>query len=1072
MAEQIEDRADEAIAPARRRRLGWRIFAFFVAILAGLAAYGWLSREEMAGNLIESQLGKLGVDATYRIEEIGPRRQVVSNIVVGDPVHPDLTIERVEVTLTPRFPLPGIGRVTLVKPRLYGTYRSGKLSFGSLDKVLFEQPSTEPFTFPNMELSLVDARALMESDFGPIGAKAQGSGHLQGGFAGILAVNAPKLAFDGCAATDATLFGNVTIDAERPGFAGPLRLASLDCPGSGLTLRNAGLNLDARVDRNLAGLEGNAGLVGGVLTLAENRVETLAGSSSFSWRKNALTAKYTLSTGQVKTPNAVLGSFAIDGSARSQRGLDRVEIEMDAEGSGLRIGPEMDKALASFAAATSETLVGPMLAQVRATLAREGRDSDFSANLTLRKTGDVISMVVPQARLRGGRSGETLFAVSRFQYSSSGETPRFSGGFTTGGTGMPQISGRMELRGGSSNGVLNLRMAEYHVKDGSLSVPELVVTQTQGGMFGFAGSVVASGPLPGGSARNLVVPVSGNWSEAQGLSVWRKCTGLSFDALTLASLTLEKRSLQLCPPTGAAILRSDARGTKIAAGTPSLDIAGRLGETPILLRTGAVGLAWPGNLSANDIDVTLGPQETATRFQLSELEAKIDSEVRGNFSGADARIFAVPLDILDASGEWRFADGRLDLTEGAFRLEDREQLDRFEPLTAQGAELSLENNRITADAVMREPASDRVITSVQIAHSLETGTGHADLDVAGIVFDDRLQPDTLTGLALGIIANANGTVRGSGMIDWNETEVTSTGHFSTSDFNFAAAFGPVEGVSGTIDFTDLLGMVTAPNQRLRIRSFNPGIQVDEGELVYELHRDYLLVIHHGEWPFIGGMLHLDPTRTRLAEAEARRYTLRLEGVDAAQFVQRMELANIAATGLFDGSVPLVFDENGGRIEQGRLLSRPPGGNLSYVGELTYKDLSAMANFAFDALRALDYREMEILLDGSLTGEIVTKVRFDGIRQGEQAKRNIITKQLAKLPIRFNVNIRAPFYKLITALHAMYDPAYVRDPRDLGLLDASGRPVSNPVIPPLPALKPEDQPTDEAPIQPPESEPVP
>ncbi len=221
MAEQIEDRADDAIAPARRRRLGWRIFAFIAVVLAGLAAYGWFSREELASNLIESQLAKLGVDATYRIVSIGPRRQIVSDIVVGDPAHPDLTIERAEITLTPRFPLPGIGRVTLVKPRLYGSYRSGKLSFGSLDKMLFEQPSAEPFAFPDMELTLTDARALLETDYGPIGAKAQGSGHLQGGFAGIVAVNAPELAFDGCTTRDATLFGKITIDAERPGFARP-----------------------------------------------------------------------------------------------------------------------------------------------------------------------------------------------------------------------------------------------------------------------------------------------------------------------------------------------------------------------------------------------------------------------------------------------------------------------------------------------------------------------------------------------------------------------------------------------------------------------------------------------------------------------------------------------------------------------------------------------------------------------------------------------------------------------------------------------------------------------------------
>jgi len=39
-----------------------------------------------------------------------------------------------------------------------------------------------------------------------------------------------------------------------------------------------------------------------------------------------------------------------------------------------------------------------------------------------------------------------------------------------------------------------------------------------------------------------------------------------------------------------------------------------------------------------------------------------------------------------------------------------------------------------------------------------------------------------------------------------------------------------------------------------------------------------------------------------------------------------------------------------------------------------------------------------------------------------------------------VNIRAPFYQLITSLKAMYDPAAVKDPRTLGLVDAQGRAV--------------------------------
>ena len=106
----------------------------------------------------------------------------------------------------------------------------------------------------------------------------------------------------------------------------------------------------------------------------------------------------------------------------------------------------------------------------------------------------------------------------------------------------------------------------------------------------------------------------------------------------------------------------------------------------------------------------------------------------------------------------------------------------------------------------------------------------------------------------------------------------------------------------------------------------------------------------------------------------------------------------------------------------------------------------MANFAFDALRSIDYRQMRIGMDGPLEGEIVTRVSFDGIRQGAGARRNFITNQIAKLPIKFNVNLRAPFFKLVSSFKSLYNPEYVLDPRTLGLMGADGKALPAPVQP--------------------------
>jgi len=354
--------------------------------------------------------------------------------------------------------------------------------------------------------------------------------------------------------------------------------------------------------------------------------------------------------------------------------------------------------------------------------------------------------------------------------------------------------------------------------------------------------------------------------------------------------------------------------------------------------------------------------------------------------------------------------------------------------------LTLADNRIVANALLREAKSARDVVRAAIRHDLGSGTGHADLKVDALVFDKAFQPADLTRLALGVVANTVGTVRGSGVIDWNQRGVTSGGRFGTENMDLAAAFGPVKGLSGTVEFTDLLGMVSAPHQKLKVASINPGIEVNDGLVDISLLPDQVLRLHEANWPFLGGTLKLEPTDLRMGLAEARRYTLTVVGIDAAKFLEKMELGNLAATGIFDGQFPLIFDANGGRIEEGTLVSRAPGGNVSYVGALTYENMGAMANFAFDALKSLDYKTMTIAMRGDLEGEIITNVKFGGVKQGAGTKRNFITKQVANLPIQFNVNIRAPFYQLMTSMKAMYDPAAIKDPRTLGLVDAQGRVV--------------------------------
>jgi hypothetical protein len=279
---------------------------------------------------------------------------------------------------------------------------------------------------------------------------------------------------------------------------------------------------------------------------------------------------------------------------------------------------------------------------------------------------------------------------------------------------------------------------------------------------------------------------------------------------------------------------------------------------------------------------------------------------------------------------------------------------------------------------------------------------------------------------LGVIANVVGTVSGDGRIDWGAGGVTSSGTFGTNRVDLAAAFGPVTGIKGQIHFTDLLGLVTAPHQEATIAEINPGVSVTNGVVHYQLTGASRVQVEDAVWPFAGGTLRLDPSLLEFDEHAERRLTFRVEGLDAAAFVQQLDFPNIAATGTFDGVLPMIFDHEGGRIEKGMLRARPGGGTLAYVGELTNAQLGTMGKLAFDALKAIRYSNLEISMDGRLDGEMISRVRFTGVRQAtpEQA---FIARLIRNLPFRFNIEIRAPFRGLVGSARAYIDPRLLLTP---------------------------------------------
>ncbi len=534
------------------------------------------------------------------------------------------------------------------------------------------------------------------------------------------------------------------------------------------------------------------------------------------------------------------------------------------------------------------------------------------------------------------------------------------------------------------------------------------------------------------------------------------CAPLSFNRLAIAGTTIGRASLPLCPVGGALVGRS-ARGelyggARIA--TPRL--RGRVGDQPLTMgaRALAVSIGRPG-FRLDDFAVRLGDPASPTRLDVKALEGAVGRQgFGGRFAGAAGKIGAVPLLISEGAGDWRLASSVLTLN-GAIKVADAEQAaPRFHPHIANDVRLSLKSGKIGAAATLREPRSSAPVASVAIRHDLSSGAGDAVLDVDQLRFaQGGVQPEAITPLALGIVANVDGRVTGQGRIRWRDGTVVSDGEFSTPGANLAAAFGPVTGVRGTIRFTDLLGLVSAPDQQITIAEINPGIAVTNGVIRYQLLPDQKLAIAAGEWPFSGGTLTLEPTVLDMANPVARRLTFRIAGLDSATFVQQLEFKNIAVTGKFDGVLPIVFDSRGGRIENGALTVRPEGGTLSYVGDVTNANLGRIARIAFDALKSMRYKQLTIELNGDLDGEIVSKVRFDGTNDKPEEsaqKGGIVGRILApvtRLPFRFTITITAPFRGLVNSAQTFVDPSIILRNSRAGAVPTAGA-EATPVEPPI------------------------
>lgn len=988
-----------------------------VIILVGAA---WLAREPIADRVIRDQLDGRGIPARYTIDSIGFRSERLSNLVIGDPAHPDLTARRVEVTIGYGLSGPYVSGATAEGVRLYGRFVDGQLSLGSLDK--FRDPTDKtPFALPDLLVKLADARARVETPWGDVGAALNGSGNLRKDFTGKLALVAPDIDVGGCAARGTTFYGTVEVRNVRPRLSGPLRGTSLRCADGSVAAQSPQVALDLSLSEDLKSWRGSVDASIAQLAAMSVTAERLGVKASFEGTSQRTAFDVAAEMARVRGADFAAQSLHLDakGAAGGKAPTANGSIRFSQASGSLALR----QSVIDSAKPLGGSPIGPIAERAAAAFARVLANAEGHADFALTGEGPNarIEMIAPElASASGGRVWGS--ADSRIAYIFGTPQPAVTilGDWRFGGGDLPSGSLTLDRR---ADGVLAgvARLDAYDAKGARLALAP-VRFSGNGGLLRFSTVAELSGPLAGGRVDGLRVPLAGTIASTGALALDGGCKRVGVDRIAVSGFRIGATGVDLCSRRGSPLLSAGPGGLRGVVRLPSIRLRGASGASPFAFdaRNGEVDLAtmrWAVALA----DVRLGEGDSVTRFAAQRIAGRTTPQgLAGELAGASGKIGAVPLDMSDINGAWRYVGGALSL-DGGLLLTDAVTPARFTPLVSRDASLRFANGAIDAKAGFSERQKGVKVVDTVIHHRLGDGTGFADLTVKELRFDDNFQPDMLTPLALGVVANVQGSVVGDGRIDWTPDGVKSRGTFATANTNLAAAFGPVTGLTSTLSFDDLIGLHSAPGQKVSLKEINPGIPVVDGEIEYQLLGGNRVRIEGGRWPFAGGELLLHPTTIDFAADQPRRLSFDVVGVDPAVFLQQFGFDNINATGKFDGTLPVEFDGLGGRIVDGRIDARDGGGTIAYIGELSNHNLGTIANFAFGALRSLKYDDLTIILNGNLDGEMVTDIRFGGVGQGEGATRNFLTKQIAKIPLVFNIKVTGPFRQLVTSAKGLYDP---------------------------------------------------
>jgi translocation and assembly module TamB len=530
-------------APNEPRSLMTKIIygALGAIILAPLViGVAWTQRRPIAREFIDDELTQRGVQASYELTLVGTKLQRIEHIVIGDPRNPDLTADWAEIDTNAKLSGVSIKAVRASGVRVHGALVGNTLKLGMLDKLL-PPKSDEPFSLPDMDIKLIDARARLDTEYGQFGARLDGGGNPAGVFKGKLAVVAPRFERADCNAEGLTAFVDLETRDKKIEVKGPVRAAQMGCGAN--RANGVVLALDGSMTERLDAWDGNAELRASALHIPGAQLANAILASDFVGDAEATTGKFNFDFARAAFSGGSAGDTGVGGNFRIIHKRPKEQsIYVDGTILAKELRPDQSVLIraARFGSAAAGTPAAPIVASLTRAVERLREGSTLRSRFDLSQEGDDGELRFNHVEATSRSGAQISFAGRdplRYLWPDGGLVIASIAKLT--GGGFPTADVQLAGRDGRWSGTA--RIAPMVSGDTRIALAPVNFSLGAGGAQ-IATVAVVDGRIGTTRFTGVQFPVS----MSPGASLLSGCRPISFEKLELPGISLAPTRFETC----------------------------------------------------------------------------------------------------------------------------------------------------------------------------------------------------------------------------------------------------------------------------------------------------------------------------------------------------------------------------------------------------------------------------------------------------------------------------------------------------------------------------------------------